>query len=1314
MIYLSYHNIDLAYAFQLSNLLIRYYRNVWLDRFEIDLTEDWRAKSREARSRATGVIVVVSDDYLQSPYCRAEFETFQQRGIPVTAVIPRDFSTEMIADFSFSDWIDFRRWFDDPSDLSVENLLSQIPQSESVAKTGERLDYLRGFIQDNALALAKMPTSWASLRNADGDGAADARPRMIQPGMLTDWEFTGEKAGHSIPIENLLEWSQAEPQFVIRGETGSGKTYFARLLALQQAHAAIRDDNEPAPIWLDLARWDGSQRNLSAFIESQWGLLTYWRHWLEQHQSFIVLDNFSDFVLSHPARASELSAWIDASPSHRFVVLSGLKPATAPDLPALQINGISAQRAQSFVSGWLTLDQQSSFRAILKQKGVFIENCHLDHLSVGVELLTADRALAFNQWHGNPMPALISLRSQQEPSALHGMDNTQLLTGLQQLAWSMMLQDNHRFLARDSALSQAIDPRVIDHALDIGMMDESGKKLRFHSEIFQLHLAAAGFKQDGLNKYLTRPEFTADGRRVSRKWDKLTLLLVDGLAEESRQNVIDQIADVDPFIAAACLARHPESFAGYQEALIKKLAHLCAQNPAAQSAFRGVIADLPNAEVTAELLIAQLSHFNNSQQLWVWREIRALPLELPLVFISLVSEVDRAATAVISQQLTPFGLSRSLAYLVKLTANQDQVIRRNAIWMLGEIKYLPTAILLLSYLESGESSDHDEVVLALMKYAYSDLLVRVLRWSQDQPQHRPAVIRALAERKRLVTSRLLALADARRLTLEPEFYAMVVNTAEEDIAIGLAQLAEDSVDLPETIEMAIHSRRNAAELRARLAKSIKRWPNRQGIEQLVPIISRVLNDPPESTIVAGSNLEALLYGKPLFDDIRAQAETSESLPEALRAQLRHKDSQQRRDAIFSLADYRADLALPPLLEAAHDADKDLRLAAYEILARFDNEEAARKAVFAALADSDSAVVAAVTEMLKAMSSLDCSALIDLLDSGNPNTVAAAIDLLGYARHRRAAAELRQLLDDERMPANRDLTIGQLARQALSAIDASLMDGERGAYAPAKPSIMPGAQDSIEFSDQEKVIRTLAVLRDDDWGRTQKAARFLRKFARHLRGADNSEILKLLADALKDDNWSVRWASAEALAMLKDREAIPSLSACIDDPSWIVQVAVVRALVELGASGLTAKLAPLLRSSRKAVREATAEALGEMGDAGAIPALSQTLKRDPDEFVRFAALRAIHQLDPSGVRPQLELALSDSSVHLRWFALQQLSAQMNETDLPILKQLLNDHEMPSGENESIHDLAVQALRLLETDESKAIIDSVSLAEKRPSQ
>jgi len=1311
LIFVSYHNIDIAYAFQLSTLLIRFYRNVWLDRLEIDLTEDWETKTREARDRATHVIVVVTDEYLETPYCREEFEFFQSRSLPVTAVIPRDFSTEMIANFTFSDWIDFRRWFDDPNDLSVENLLSQLPQSDAVEKTGDRLDYLRRLVQDIELALAKMPSSWACLRNGAGLGAGATRPRAHQPKML--WEFTAHKAGASLPVENLLAWSRDEPQFLIRGEAGSGKTYFARHLALQQAHAAMRDDDEALPVWLDLALWAQDHRDIESFIESQWPLLTHWRHWLERQPTLFLLDNFSDFASSHPARVAELNQWIDACPDHRFIVLSSAADEPEPQLPAIAINGVKPALALNFASAYLTLDQQSSFRQILNQKTALIEHGQIDNLSIGVELLSADRSLAFNQWHQNPLPALIALRSQLLPAEDGGLDEKQILTDLQTLAWSLMLQANRRFLRRDSIVGKSLDPRVIHRALDLGLLEECGALLRFQSELIQRFLAAEALKKDGLGKYLTRPQFAADRGRIPGKWDQLALVLVSSLAEETRPGVIKQIAEVDPFLAAMCVQRRPEHFGELKETLITELTKLCAQNPVAQSAFRAIIKDLPHADQTAELLIGQLGRYGNAQQLWLWLEVRALPLELPLDFIQMVEDIERESRGAMTERLEPNSLSSSLAYLVKLSTHQDRRIRHNAIWMLGEIKYLPIAILLLDQLENGADDDRGEVVLALMKFAYSDLLVRVLRWSQAHPDQRPAVIRALADRKRWVTSRLLALADRRRLTLNPEFYDVVVNTDETDIAVGLAQIAAEAVKLPAAVETAIHANSDADSLRALVARCIKHLPNREGFQLLLPAISDVLSDPPEPTIVAGSKIEALVYGQPLFDDVSAQAEAppASALPAELLAQLRDSDPRQRQRALRRVAEQAAVDALPVLLAAARDERPDVRLAAYESLANFASEASARKAVLAALSDTDLSVVAACADLLKAMPEVDYDALVELLDSENPATVAAAVDILGSARYQPALGALGQLVDDARAAENHGVSIGRLARQARRAIEAAPSLGVSDRSASAPTAELAGDGGSGAFSDEEKIIRTLSVLRDDDWGRTQKAAKFLRKFARRLRGAESPQTLRLLCDALQDDNWSVRWAAAEALAVLRNPAAIPALSACLNDRSWIVQVAVLRSLVELEAKGLSTKLTPLLQSARQAVREAAAEALGDLGDQQSIPALAESLKVDADEFVRFAALKAIVQIDPGGARPHLELALSDSSIHLRWFALRQLSPQMKASDLPILRQLLDDHDKPAWENESLHELAVATLQRIDSRECRALLAAAALAEKR---
>lgn len=1292
-LYLSYHNNDIDRAFRLSMLLLRCYRKVWLDRFEIAPSEDWLAGIRKARDAAGGALVVVSDDYLQSPHCQAEFAAFAERNLPVTAVIARDFSTDNIADFQFNDWIDLRRWFADPSEQSIEQLLSRIPQADDLPKPGERLEYLRGFIHQLELILSKMPTAWAALRNCDAVGGSHIRPRNGQFGILRDWAFMGMKSGAVLPVSDLPEWANAEPQFVIRGASGSGKSAFAQLLALEQAHVALRDDAAPLPIWLDLALWHNGHDTLDAFVESQWQLLTYWRRWLEERSSLLVLDNYSDLHANNPEHAQVVCEWIDASPRQRFIVLSRGNAENEPRLPSLQIGNVTASLAQKFASHHLTLGQQNDFRQLLRGKSERITESQVDYLSVGIELLAADRALAHSQWSKDPLPALIALRLQQQPSAANGCSALQLLRGLQSLAWAMMLAESHRFVQRADAEREAQDPRIVQAAVALGLLHEKDGWLRFQPESLQAYLAAEPLKRDGLLKFIKTPEFT-DGERMPRKWDALALHIIAGLTDESRGPALERIAEIDPFLAMMALRRARSQPASIQQTLIERLVELCANNPEAQKAFRPALAGISDDDAAAQVLIAQLGRYNSDMQLWLWQEVRALPLELPLDFIGLVSEVDRGNPAVLLQQLDAHPLALSAAWLVKLSAHQDKMLRQNAIWMLGELKYLPTAILLLDDLQKGDGADRAELLPALMKFAYSEILARVLRWSQSQPQNRAAVIRALAERKRLVTSRLLAMADARQLTLADEFYDVAVATNETDIAIGLAQIAADIVELPIEISTAVLSHRRADELRQEISDVVKYLPNRDQFAQLVDDIAAVLRDPPDAIVLAGSKLEALVYGQSPFVDETAQAAApTPALPPRLRAQLRHDDWQQRHRALNSLADYPAAQSLPALLGAADDSDRRVRLAAYEMLARFEGEDAAQKTLIAALSDPDSEIVRAVTDGLKTLPDLDCEALIDLLESANPQTVAAAITILGEALYQPALPDLKRLLASP-LALKDGTAISQLARAALNRIESAAADEQ------TQP---PGGSSPAGFSDGEKIARTLQVLRDDDWGRTQKAAKFLRRFARHLRGSDNSQVLDMLCEALDDRNWSVRWAVAEALAVLRNPAAGPHLRRRLNDDNWIVQVAAARSLAELHAVASASDMARLLQHENASVREAIAESLGALRQPQVIPALGEAVQRDRDEFVRFAALKSIQQINPQQARPWLELALSDASLPLRHFALQQLGPQMTDSDLPILQQMLNEQSKPEGENESLHDLAVRALKSIDSAASRALLD-----------
>lgn len=1319
LIYLSYHNIDLKYAFQIASLLIRYYRAVWLDRFEVSPLNDWNEAIGQVYDRATGAIVIVSDDYLESVYCRQEYELLREHNISITAVIARDFSTDNIAELRFDDWIDFRRWFDEPNDRSVEYLLNQFPQAESALQVGDRTEYLHRFIESTELTLAKLPTAMASLKPRPGKNALKTRPRGYCEQLLQSWELICRKDNSSYQIENLYHWAANEGSFVLGGNAGSGKTVFAQLLALAHAHQALHDPGVPLPIWLDLMKWDQGNSTLDTFMESEWGLVSYWKHWLNSNQAVFFLDNFSGLHEHFPAFASELMQWTQANSAHKFVMIATNPDDANTDWPVLEIPRVTDQLALKFASSALTLDQLSGFRPLLRQLQARIENNHLDYLSLGIELLVADKSLAVSQWNNGPVPALIKLRHQLAHTSAPRTSSDSLTAYLQGLAWNIMQLANHRRVARADVELQVNDRQLIDRALELGLLCEVGRYLRFQSELFKWHLAADRLRADGVTKYLTRPQIAADGNRVAQKWDEMALILADTATDDSRRHIIAKLAEIDPFLAGICLQRHPDLYGAFTETLVVNSVELVAQNPTALQAFRACIHAIPNVEKTTETLASQTSQYDNTVQLWLWQEVLAMPLDLPLSFLESVAALDRDSAVPIIDRFSDFPVSLLVSYLVKLTANADPQIRSNAVWMLGELKHLPSSVLLLHYLENDDRQDLDEIVLALMKFAYSDILSRLLRWSQTSPTHLDLVIAAFDTRGRTVSCRLLRLVGERHLTPNPEFYDLMVDRDELDLAIGMAQIAERFLDLPEAVKQAINLRHNAEQLRDQLLATIKHLPKREHFQLLLADIQLVLQNPPESTIIAGSNLSVLLYGQQAIAGLSAQTErlTGNSLPAETKDQLRSDNWQQRYDALNGLREYPANLAIPHLLDLTTDSETLVRLAAFESLARFPDEVPARKAIIAALSDADQQIVNAATELLKTMPAVEYDELLDLVDSSNVSTVAAVIEVLKTVRYQPALAPLTALLDDDRQIQDGVLTIGQRAADAVKALEADLdlskdlsLDESGHAGAPAQQGPLE-RQDSRDqqFSDEDKILTTLQLLRDDDWGRTQKAAKFLRKFSKHLRNTEHSHILEILCGALRDENWHVRWAVAEAVAWLQNSTAIPQLTPLLQDPNWIVQVAVIRALVQLRASDSAEYLTPLLQNPQKAVREAAAEALGELGNPIAVAELGQTAQNDSDYFVRFAALRSIHQLSPRLAREYLENALSDDFIHLRWYAMKALAPLMDESDVPLLTRMLDDDEKPTWEDESVRDLAVTALLRINTPESNAALETVQRLE-----
>ncbi|MET9113327.1 HEAT repeat domain-containing protein [Streptomyces longwoodensis] len=109
----------------------------------------------------------------------------------------------------------------------------------------------------------------------------------------------------------------------------------------------------------------------------------------------------------------------------------------------------------------------------------------------------------------------------------------------------------------------------------------------------------------------------------------------------------------------------------------------------------------------------------------------------------------------------------------------------------------------------------------------------------------------------------------------------------------------------------------------------------------------------------------------------------------------------------------------------------------------------------------------------------------------------------------------------------------------------------------------------------------------------------------------------------------RALAVELLGLIKDRRALPALSAALDDPAPMVRAAAAAALGRVGEPAAVAALTGTVGADPSdRVVVAAAEALGLIGDESAVPALTRALRCGPYRPAHTAA-RALLRLGPAG-------------------------------------------------------------------------------------
>ena len=317
-----------------------------------------------------------------------------------------------------------------------------------------------------------------------------------------------------------------------------------------------------------------------------------------------------------------------------------------------------------------------------------------------------------------------------------------------------------------------------------------------------------------------------------------------------------------------------------------------------------------------------------------------------------------------------------------------------------------------------------------------------------------------------------------------------------------------------------------------------------------------------------------------------------------------------------------------------------------------------------------------------------------IDSPKTYTRQVVIKILGQLGEPIAIPALKEKLNDESVSLVGENAICDWAYESLKVIgtpeaekiaDSWLIKHKENAPIPVEPIELPS----------DRLPELIESIRTAGWGKREEAAKALHKYTKALTGTEFPEVRQQLVSMLDDKESMVRCAGLEALAWLKDSKAIQFMFKALHDKNWTVRITAIRSLVEMGEPSASSAILELVLDSNTLVKEAALEAIGILGDTSIIRPLVQALKND-DAFLRLAAVQALGHLHHSDVVIPLAEASRDKDKNVRWAAVDALRSHNDERAVRHLILCLEDLESPHWEDESIPQIAAEALENIGTE------------------
>jgi HEAT repeat protein len=1395
LVYFSYSIFDTELAIQLAGDLRAAGYAVWCDRLDIVPQLPIDEQVKQAIRASAVVISILSPAYLRARYARLEWQFAGKKRYPIIPVLAGpvavgDLPREIVLDrhLDFSEWRN-----EDVYQTQYAQLLAAIearaaanvraPQAPAAAQQHVTRLIARLMMRQAAAEIREMPDKQ--------DGAALwalRRPSPLQgvwgrPGTVRVIEARDYSTARLLPLADALA---AHPQRLITGGPGAGKSAVLERLALDAALAyTAAPETAPLPLWLPLAHW-ADDAPFANFLAQSWaeaGLNPDELAPALAHGGVaLFLDGLNELGADGPAKARALSDWLAATGANAPATITcrtrDLRALGGLALPQIELLPLAEDDVATIARAQLGDNEAERFLRDLAVISADGERAGLPDLACAPASLNGLLALYRSAPQGKPPVTLGGLYKRMLPSAWLCKRVEQMPGWKQFTLVEAALADVAQWFLREEAPLSAPAAQFYDSpekeaylraARNAGLIEVRAGQLRFTSKLLLEYFAAVGIHRHDLLAYLRGARFDERSERVAGPWDVVVLLMA-GMTPNP-DALIRDVAEIDPFLAADCLASGVTISDPLYDSLIASLAHFAhADAVGGQTAAAQALNAVARNTITPTLLdlMRTGSWHGRFSALQVLRVSEA---PVPPALLRALRGWNWTPQEALAQPVRDAG-EDAVALMLTVLDDADWSRRRGAAWALGVLNDQAAVPGLILALEDNDGLVRREAAVSLGLLRDPAALPALLQGLHDPelPVRRAmaAAIVNLGEAALPALQDRLAQSPAEQRTALADILGGLGSVNAVEPLIGLARDSDDGVRAAAVMALGKLAQPAAVPvLVERLADTVRPPNADEPICYLAAAALRAVGTPDALHALDAWRTGQTPAGIAAVDEQAAD----DSGSDVLLVQLASPDWETRRDAVSALAVRGDRTYLPLIAEALKDEDSQVRWAGAHALGDFAYDPASVDALIAALADPEALVADEAVNSLGRIGHAAAPALLTTLRSRDPNLRAAAIEALVKVGDPSALKPLRKLTKDKALAPREGETVGKLAAAAiarlsakpapaqepveaarlpddaetraaelpsapaekkLAPLDDELRKGtdETGEPAPAPaPAELPvtdseirsgpdGGRVSAPDVQSEAPVEAppeplmnedgtwialtdlLARLRDADWDVRQNAAKTLRAQARALRGMselDETYAIGQLADALRDDDYAVRWAVVSALAWLRDDAAVPMLLEAMHDRHFTVRLAVIRAFEEIGSPAVGPALSELLRDTHALVREKAAEALGILRAPAADEALNAALK-DREPFVRRAAAEALGELRPPLDTKGLLGALEDEDAFVRMAAAEALGRLGDTSAVPRLTEHLSDYGGADWDQQRVCDVAAAALEAIGTPEA----------------